>query len=55
MTDMEKTQESSQNQPHERTVDSKALFGDEREITISHREDLYRLSITKLGKLILTK
>ncbi|GHB45545.1 hypothetical protein GCM10007094_38710 [Pseudovibrio japonicus] len=55
MTDMEKTQESSVNQPDRRTVDSKALFGDEREITISHREDHYRLSITKLGKLILTK
>ncbi len=55
MTDMAKAMESSRNQPGERTVDSKALFGDEREITISHREDLYRLTITKLGKLILTK
>ena len=55
MAEMLKAPENPQNQPHERTVDSKTLFGEEREITISHRDDLYRLSITKLGKLILTK
>ncbi|KZL20219.1 hypothetical protein PsAD2_01515 [Pseudovibrio axinellae] len=52
---MEKAQGSTQSQPLERTIDSKVLFGSEREITISHRESLYRLTITKLGKLILTK
>lgn len=55
MSAMDKSQECSENQLHEKMVDSKDLFGQEREITISHRENLYRLSITKLGKLILTK
>ncbi|MDD7910136.1 MULTISPECIES: hemin uptake protein HemP [Pseudovibrio] len=36
-------------------IDSKALFKGTREIKISHNDDEYRLTITKLGKLILTK
>jgi len=34
---------------------SRALLGDEREIEIEHAGQLYRLRLTSLGKLILTK
>jgi hemin uptake protein HemP len=34
---------------------SRSLFGDAREIHIDHEGQLYRLRITALGKLILTK
>ena len=34
---------------------SNELFKGEREIRIEHNEQTYRLTITKLGKLILTK
>ena len=50
-----KSQDCSEKDSHQRVIPSEALFQDEREITILHREDQYRLSITKLGKLILTK
>jgi hemin uptake protein HemP len=49
---------------HERTasaaprchrVRTDALFGGANEIEIEHREAIYRLRITSLGKLILTK
>jgi hemin uptake protein HemP len=36
-------------------VNSKQLLADEREIEIEHVGQLYRLRITALGKLILTK
>nr|WP_324292844.1 hemin uptake protein HemP [uncultured Cohaesibacter sp.] len=36
-------------------VDSEILFGDSREIQISHRGEIYRLRITAQQKLILTK
>ena len=36
-------------------IPSSALFGDRREITISHQGALYRLRITRQGKLILNK
>ncbi|NBN64610.1 hemin uptake protein HemP [Microvirga tunisiensis] len=36
-------------------VDSAALFAGNREIRIRHNDETYRLTITKLGKLILTK
>lgn len=35
--------------------DSRELFSGLRQIQIQHNEDTYRLSITKQGKLILTK
>lgn len=38
-----------------RTVSSAALFGSEHEIGIDHRGSLYRLKITRQGKLILNK
>ena len=34
---------------------SESLFGGANEIEIQHREAIYRLRITSLGKLILTK
>jgi hemin uptake protein HemP len=38
-----------------RKVSSAELFGPAREIIIEHRTEEYRLSITRAGKLILTK
>lgn len=35
--------------------DSSALFGDRRQIMISHNGAIYRLKITRFGKLILNK
>lgn len=36
-------------------IDARALFGSAREITIKHEGALYRLKITRQGKLILNK
>lgn len=36
-------------------LSSRDLFGSQREVVIVHRGDEYRLRITSLGKLILTK
>lgn len=36
-------------------VKSEALFGDACEVLIDHRGVMYRLRLTSLGKLILTK
>jgi hemin uptake protein HemP len=36
-------------------IDSRELFAAEREITIAHGEDIYRLRLTSQNKLILTK
>ncbi|WP_417685753.1 hemin uptake protein HemP [Roseibium sp.] len=36
-------------------LDTKALFNGARELKIRHNSEVYRLTITKLGKLILTK
>jgi hemin uptake protein HemP len=36
-------------------ISSQALLGSEREIEIEHGAQLYRLRLTALGKLILTK
>ena len=36
-------------------IDSTDLFGGEQEVLIKHNEVMYRLQITKLDKLILTK
>lgn len=38
-----------------RRLNSQALMGNEREIEIEHSGQLYRLRLTSLGKLILTK
>ncbi len=39
----------------QKVIDSKALFQGDRELRIVHNDNTYRLTITKLGKLILTK
>jgi hemin uptake protein HemP len=36
-------------------IDSRELFATEREIIITHGEDVYRLRLTSQNKLILTK
>jgi len=36
-------------------IESRALFGDAREVIIAHEEQEYRLRRTSSGKLILTK
>jgi hemin uptake protein HemP len=41
--------------PARRRLSSQALLGNEREIEIEHSGQLYRLRLTSLGKLILTK
>lgn len=38
-----------------RAIDSRQLFGDTREVLIEHHGALYRLRLTRAGKLILTK
>jgi hemin uptake protein HemP len=38
-----------------RVIDSAQLFADRREVQIRHRSELYRLLVTKNGKLILNK
>lgn len=38
-----------------RRVNSQALLGNDREVEIEHAGQLYRLRLTSLGKLILTK
>ncbi|MFG6455423.1 hemin uptake protein HemP [Roseateles sp. BYS96W] len=36
-------------------IDSAALLGPQGEVVIVHQQQLYRLRVTSLGKLILTK
>ena len=43
------------NEQARKRINSKTLLGSEREIEIDHGGQLYRLRITALGKLILTK
>lgn len=38
-----------------RSLDAEVLFRDGPEIEIHHREEIYRLRLTRGGKLILTK
>ncbi len=38
-----------------RRLDSEALFGGSREVTIEHKGQVYRLRITRYDRLILTK
>ena len=37
------------------TIDSRAIFGARKEVTIRHGDQLYRLRITRHGRLILNK
>jgi len=39
----------------EDAIDSRAIFGDGKEVAIRHGDQLYRLRITRHGKLILNK
>jgi hemin uptake protein HemP len=41
--------------PYPRRISSHALLGSGREVEILHGTQLYRLRLTSLGKLILTK
>lgn len=41
--------------PRRAPIDSAALFAGSREVEIAHGDTLYRLKVTALGKLILTK
>lgn len=41
--------------PAQRIVDSADLLGREKSVWIRHNRELYRLSVTRQGKLILTK
>ena len=38
-----------------RRLDSRTLLGRDREVEIEHADQIYRLRLTTLGKLILTK
>jgi hemin uptake protein HemP len=38
-----------------RRLDSRTLLGRDREVVIEHADQVYRLRLTTLGKLILTK
>ena len=40
---------------HRAPIDSRQLFAGAREIQITHGDAVYRLKVTSLGKLILTK
>jgi len=40
---------------NQRVFDSRLLFGQEREIRITHNGESYSLRMTRLGKLLLTK
>lgn len=42
-------------QPSVRRLDSRTLLGRDREVEIEHAGQVYRLRLTSLGKLIMTK
>ncbi|WP_298821097.1 hemin uptake protein HemP [uncultured Roseibium sp.] len=46
---------ASSKRDHKTELDTRELFGNLRQIEIQHNDETYRLSITKQGKLILTK
>ena len=50
-----KTSDASTDEPRPKRISSKELFGDSRKILIKHGPTDYLLSITRQGKLILTK
>ncbi|MFG6433264.1 hemin uptake protein HemP [Roseateles sp. LYH14W] len=41
--------------PQARRIDSATLLGPQGEVLIQHQQQVYRLRVTSLGKLILTK
>lgn len=41
--------------PRRRSLDAEVLFRDGPEVEIHHKEEVYRLRLTRGGKLILTK
>jgi hemin uptake protein HemP len=59
MTDQRKPVEPQEPEyplpPLPKLITSDELFGEERQILIDHAGSVYRLQITKQGKLILTK
>ncbi|WP_310618750.1 hemin uptake protein HemP [Flexibacterium corallicola] len=50
-----KTSSSQSSEFTKKTLDSVTLFNGDKEVQISHNDETYKLTITKLGKLILTK
>ena len=54
-TTLEMPARARQEQPAAKTVSSEALFNGAHEIGIAHAGSLYRLKITRQGKLILNK
>ena len=51
----DRTQNSAKPADETLVMDSARLFGTSRVVVIKHQGELYRLSVTKQGKLILTK
>ncbi len=51
----EPSRDASTRAPERRAVTSVDLFQGQREVVILHRDEEYRLRITRAGKLILTK
>lgn len=54
-TDCSDCQPSKQAGPSASIIESSALFAGMKQVLISHEGDIYRLRITKNGKLILNK
>ena len=48
-------EKQSKQDPEKKILRSKELFGDEKIVFIEHEKALYRLMITRQGKLILNK
>jgi hemin uptake protein HemP len=57
MHNRKRAADRSEGAPREapRVIESASLFGDEREVGIRHRGEVYRLRVTRNGKLILNK
>lgn len=51
----DRTQNSARPADESLVMESSRLFGASRVVVIKHQGELYRLSVTKQGKLILTK
>lgn len=51
----DRTQNSAKPADESLVMESSRLFGANRVVVIKHQGELYRLSVTKQGKLILTK
>ena len=50
-----RSRSTQEDRPQDLVLDTKSLFRGKRELKIQHNAETYRLTITKLGKLILTK